>query len=233
MTTIEERGQQAEVGTYVELFSLDATSVGGDVYYWTPSKPGVTSPIVWNGETYTAVDIEVTGFEKTTSGTLPRPQLSVGNADNIVGALLTSFNDLLGCLVTRTKTLYEFLDDQPGADPEQYWPLDIYKVERKVSQNKHKIIIELSTAIDNSTAQLPRLAVVRDVCPFLYRRYSGGSFDYTKASCPYTGTAYFDRKGAPCAIALDSCGKRLSDCEKRFGVTSELPFGGFPGLART
>jgi len=231
--TIERRAQQTEVGAYVELFSLDATPLGGIIHYWTPSRPSSAVPIIWRGNTYTSVDVQVEGFEKTTAGAMPRPRISIGNADNVVGALLTVYGDLLGCTVTRTKTLYEFLDDQPGADPEQYWPLDIYKVERKVSVTKSMAVMELSTALDNASAKLPRDALIRDVCPLIYRRYSGGAFEYTKATCPYADTNYFDRTGIGTTMAKDCCGKKLSDCRKRFGDNEEIPFGGFPGLGRT
>ena len=61
----------------------------------------------------------------------------------------------------------------------------------------------------------------------------GGQFDYSCAECPYTGNNYFLKDGSTTTSpADDACGKRLSDCKKRFGETAELPFGGFPGISR-
>lgn len=232
--TIEQRSQEDYVGEYVALFTIDMTPRGGGIIYWTPSRPSVTKPIIWNGNTYLSVDIEATGFERTSSGTMPRPQLAASNADDVVGALLLAYGDLLGCIVTRTQTLYEFLDDQPGADPEQHWPIDVYRVERKAAINKHGAILELSTALDNGAAKLPRGIVTRNYCPFMYRRWVDGAFDYTNATCPYTGASCFDRQGQSVAAGwLDSCGKRLADCKLRYGALSELPYGGFPGAARS
>lgn len=233
MTAIIEQSQKSEVGEYVELFTLDLTDLGGPIFYWTPSRPTSSKPIVWNGNTYTSVDIQATGFTKSTSGTLPRPQLSVSNADNVIGAALIAYDDFLGCIITRTQTLYEYLDDQPGADTDQHWPVDVFKVERKVSCGKNQAVIELSCAIEAVGARLPKGVVARSYCPFIYRRWVSGAFDYTKATCPYTGASYFDRKGLSVAAAyFDSCGKRLTDCKARFETNAELPYGGFPGVGR-
>lgn len=229
---IEERSQQQEVGIFIDLFSLDLTSLGGGVIYWTPSRPKSGQPIIWQGNNYTSVDITASGFDQTTAGVTPRPQITISNADGIAGVLLTIYKDLLGCTVTRTRTLYEYLDDQPNADPSQYWPLDIYRVERKVSANKNQVTMELASAADNTGAKIPRLVVIRELCSLVYRRYSADSFDYTKATCPYTGTACYNRLGVSVPDANDACGKRLSDCRLRFGSDGELPFGGFPGVGR-
>lgn len=230
--TIAEAEQRSELGVFIELFTLDATPYGGGIICWTPSNPSSATPIIWGGNTYTAVDVKAEGFERSTAGVSPRPQLTVSNADNLVGFLMASYGDLLGCQITRTKTLYEFLDDQPGADPEQYWPLDIFRVERKVSQDKNKVVLELASAIDNIGAKIPRYVVLRDTCPLLYRRYVGSSFVYTNATCPYTGTGYYTKGGVSTTAANDVCGKHLSDCKLRFGASAELPYGGFPGAAK-
>lgn len=232
MTTITEAQQKLEVGQCVHLFALDLTAMGGGVLYWSPSRPQTTSPIIWRGNTYTSVDVKAEGFEKSTSGTLPRPTLSVGNADNLVGALLRNYNDVLGAIVTRTRTLYEFLDDQPGADPDALWPVDIYRVERKISQTKNLVVLELAAATDNASASLPGRVALRDVCTLRYRRWNGSAFDYSNATCPYTGAACFNTLGVAVPDAQDSCGKRVSDCKKRFGAQAQLPYGGFPAMAR-
>jgi lambda family phage minor tail protein L len=232
MANLVELSQTSEIGTFVDLYTIDLTSVGGDVRYWTPSHATGDTPLVWNGHSYTHVDIQIEGFAKVTSGSLPRPQVGISNAFNVVGALAALYGDLIGCPITRTKTLYEYLDDQPGADNTQYWPLEIYRVERKVSQNKNKVVFELSSVIDSPNARLPRQLMSRDVCLLRYRRFVNGSFDYTKATCPYVGGAYYDRDGNQVSASLDVCGKKVSDCKLRFGANATLPFGGFPGLGR-
>lgn len=230
--SIARSQQKLEVGAFIQLFTLDVTPLGGGVLYWTPSRPESGAPIIWRGQNYTSVDVMAEGFEKSSSGTLPRPTLSVSNADNVVGALLSLHNDVLGCIVTRTRTLYEYLDDQPGADPDAHWPLDIYRVERKVTQNKRQVVLELAAATDNAGANLPGRVALRDVCTLRYRRWNGSGFDYTAATCPYAGGASYNSLGVPVAASADSCGKRISDCKVRFGQDAPLPYGGFPGMAR-
>lgn len=230
--TLASAQQRLEVGAFIELFTLDVSSLGGGILYWTPSRPQAGSPIVWQGNTYASVDIVADGFEKSASGPLPRPRLSVGNADNVVGALLSLYDDILGCVVTRTRTLSKFLDGEPEADPTAEWPKDIYRVERKLSHNKNVIVLELAAAMDNAGAMIPGRVVLRDVCTHIYRRWNGSELDYTLATCPYAGTACFNAQGTPTVEESDVCGKRISDCKLRFGAQAELPYAGFPGVAR-
>ena len=73
--------------------------------------------------TYSAVPIEVDGFEVTTKGTLPRPTMKIANADGAISALLLSYNPLQA-EVRRIRTCKKFLDavnfesgTNPTADP--------------------------------------------------------------------------------------------------------------------
>ena len=74
-----------------------------------------------------------------------------------------------------------------------------------------------------------------DESEWLYRYRSGNSwvYDQTGNACPYTGNACYDKFGQSCDPADDACGHTLSDCVRRFGTRKALPYGGFPGLART
>ncbi len=46
-----------------------------------------------------------------------------------------------------------------------------------------------------------------------------------------TGTQWYDDDDLPTTTSSsDTCAKRLSSCQARFGTTSELPFGSFPGI---
>jgi phage-related protein len=51
------------------------------------------------------------------------------------------------------------------------------------------------------------------------------------ASGNVTGTQWYDADDLPTTTSSsDTCAKRLSSCQARFGTTSELPFGSFPGI---
>lgn len=225
--------QRLEVGQTIQLFSIDLSPLGGGIQYWTPNRAPVGQSIIFNGNTYAYVDVVAEGFERTVQGTMPTPNLTIGNADNAISAIMALYEDILGCVVTRQKTLAEFLDGQPGADPTAVTGLDIYRIERKLLETKQEVKFELSSIIDQEGTQLPFQVMQRDQCPYVYRRWNGSAFDYSNVfACPYTGSAYFDQNGNACAAAQDACGHRVSDCKLRFGANAELPYGGFPGLAR-
>ena len=99
---------------------------------------------------------------------------------------------------------------------------------------------ELRSVLDLEGKYIPKRVCLRNICTHRYRIWrvnedleEGGQFDYSCTECPYTGTVYFNKNGERTNLpSEDSCGKKLSDCKKRFGETAELPFGGFPGMTR-
>ena len=176
-----------------------------------------------------------TGFELTSDGRPPRPHLSVSNVGNFVGVLVSAYEDFVGATVTRWRTFQQYLDGEPGADPDQHFPADIFLINRKVSQTNESISFELSTPLDQTSKMLPGRIVQKRYCAWRYRIYDSAqsAFSYTYAECPYTGSTYFSTDGQPTNTpAQDQCGKRLSDCKLRFPNVT-LPFGGFPGIKRT
>jgi phage-related protein len=84
------------------------------------------------------------------------------------------------------------------------------------------------------TAMIPKRQVLRDACLAEYRYYdtATAAFDYTRATCPYVGTSYFEADGTPTINpAEDQCGRKLSDCKLRF-TDLILPTWAFPGVSR-
>jgi lambda family phage minor tail protein L len=210
----------------IELFQLDATSFGGDIYYFHAGTNGLRQNITWQGQEYVAYPIQMSGFEFSAGGQLPRPQMVVSNVTGAITALVLAYNDLLGAKVTRKRTMAKFLDAvnftggvNPNADPDAEFNDDIFFIERKTSENNQAVSFELSASFDVQGVKLPRRQIVQNICPWKYRG----------AECGYTDTNYFDSNdNSVASSSLDVCGKRLSSCEVRFGVNNELPFGGFP-----
>jgi len=198
------------------------------------------SPVIFGGYTYTLYPIEAEGFEKGSEGTMPTPTIKVSNVLGGISSILQEYGDLVGATVRRIRTFRKFLDDQETADPDAYFPIDEFVVNRKTSQNKVYVEWELRSVLDLEGKYIPKRVCLRNICTHRYRIWrenadlpEGGQFDYTCAECPYTGTNYFQKDGNPTTIAADDkCGKRLSDCKKRFGDNAELPYGGFPGMTR-
>jgi lambda family phage minor tail protein L len=232
--SVDSDNHAFEMGELVELYDLDATALGAaSVYYFTPGNFDGAA-VVWKGNTYTPIDIEATGFQITGEGTLPKPTFRATNVTRALMPDLLAYNDLKGAIVTRWRVFSKYLDGEAGADPDAHYPEDVYKIERKAEQDKHAISWELSPLTDYEGQKLPRRKMLRDYCTLRYRRRVSGAWDYTQATCPYTGTDYFDRQdNVEASAADDVCGKRLSSCQLRFTGKTPLPFLGFPGMART
>jgi lambda family phage minor tail protein L len=234
MASIQEQVQKLSAGELIELYQLDITALGGQTYHFTSSVNGA-NPVEFDGVTFTPIDLETSGWEWNGQGAAPRPRLKIANTSQLITVAVIEFKDLVGGKVTRIRTFKRFLDGQPDADPSAIFPVDIYSIERKVTQNKVFIEWELSMSLDQSGKKLPGRQILRDACTHRYRVYNPetAEFDYTEATCPYSGTAYFNDVGQQVFDASrDRCGKRLSDCRKRFGSAGVLPTRAFPGVAR-
>lgn len=107
MTVPTNTLQKMEPGALVQLFVLDATSVGGAVVrFHQYTKEG---NIYWQGNTYTPWPFEIEGFVKT-SDQPPTPKLTIANIESSISALCAAYDDLLGCKITRVRTMAAFLD---------------------------------------------------------------------------------------------------------------------------
>lgn len=231
--------QKPETDAVIELFDLDLTTLGDSVYYFI--RAASDTPVVWKGNTYVPVDFETEGFERNGRGEAPTPKVRFSVTNQMITGLINDYKDLIGAKVTRTKTFVKYLDGQPHANTTAHFPLDIFRVERKVRENKLLVEFELSSILDQQGRQLPGRSITSNYCPWIYRRHNGGSsgnplMDFTyhlpDNKCPYQGNVYLDLDDNVTTAANDKCGKRVSSCKARFGATAELPFGGFPGAAR-
>lgn len=223
-------------GGLVTLYELDARNLGDtDIRRFTRDTMSGNATVLFNGHQYTPIDIEAEGFEWGGSGAPPTPTLKISNVSMYAGVLVREFDDLCGATLTRIRTYRDFLDNGASPDPTLTFPIDVFRVERKVSHNKVFIEFELAVLFDQEGLKIPNRQCIRDTCTHIYRRWNAAtaSFDYSKATCPYTGIKYFKRDGTLTASASeDSCGKRLSNCVARFGQNETLPTRAFPGMQR-
>ena len=252
--------QEFDLGEYVELYELDLTSLGGGITritshtnvtsqsspdrislgsdsmkltddYMAFSQSGsVASPISFNGNTYIPINCKAEGFEFTSKNQLPRPLFPVsivGDTGSALRTLIRDYDDLIGIPFTRRRTFSQYL----GSTGQPEMPQDVYAIERKIVQNNLFVKWELSAFMDHEGKKIPGRLILKDNCTHVYRIYSDGSFDYSIATCPYTGTSYYDKNGNVTSAANDKCGKKLSDCKLRF-PDSPLPTRSFPGASR-
>jgi lambda family phage minor tail protein L len=218
----------------IELFELqlDTTLHGASTtYYWHNGvNAAVTGNIVFASNTYIRLPVEATGFDYTSSGSLPRPTLRISNLFSDMTTLLllvnatTPGNDLGGATVRRIRTLKKFLDGEAAADPNARFPTEIWYVDRKSNENRDLVEFELASKFDLAGVMLPQRQIIANVCQWKYRG----------AECGYTGSNYWNVNDQEVGtLAADVCGKRVESCKLRFGATAELPFGSFPGAGLT
>lgn len=223
--------QKLEPSAIIELFELDGTSFGGDLLRFHAGTNGLTTNIVWQGNTYTAFPIKASGFEISSNGQLPRPKLQVANITGAITLLVLTYEDLLGAKVTRKRTLAKYLDAvnftggiNATADDTAEFASDVFFIDRKALETRDMVEFELAAAMDLSNIQIPKRQIIQNVCTW---RYKG-------TECAYAGTNYFDANDDSVGSAgLDVCGKRLSSCKVRFGANNPLPFGSFPSAGLT
>lgn len=169
--------------------------------------------LTWQSNKYALFPVQVDGFEYSLSGQLPTPSIVVANIGGLLTALSMSLGDFLGVKVTRKRTMLKFLDavnftgGNLSADPTAEFPQEIYFVDRKVEETSEYIKYELASSLDITSVKLPRRTILQNHCFWIFK----------DSNCGYTGTTF------------TSCGKTLDECKARFGASSVLPFGGFPG----
>lgn len=228
MSSIHAHVQSAETEAQVFLFRLDLSSIGGPVYFFSPS-----GAVSFGGVSYQPVDIDFDGYETSGTGALPQPKIRFANSNEAIQGLVNAYGDeLLGCVVQRVRTFRQYLDDGSEPDGSAFYGPDTFEVEQLTDENPVYIEFELSAAFDQQGRKLPARQMLRDTCTARYRRFKDGVFHYEKATCPYTGGACFDRNGDPTSPDKDVCGRRVSDCKLRFGANAALPTWAFPGMAR-
>jgi lambda family phage minor tail protein L len=233
MTDISEVAQKLAPEAIVSLYSLDLTSLGGTVHNFVAGAEHGEA-IVFNSISYNPLDVEVSGFEMNGAGALPQPTIRIANREGFVQTMLATFGDIIGAKFTRVRTFGRFLDNGSEPDPGAYFGPDIFIVEQKTAENAIFVEFTLSASIDQEGKMLPGRQVIRETCLWRYRVWNPNtsSFDYTKAQCPYVGSGYYDINNQATTAENDQCSRRLSGCKLRFGASSPLPFGGFPGVSR-
>ena len=245
-------------GALIELFQLELNvpqhGVAETYYFHAGTNANGSGDLVWAGQPYMALPIEVEGFEYSGQGTLPRPRMRISNIMGTITALILTLPEgLEGAKFTRIRTLSRFIDSDN-------FPAG---VDYLLTEDSFALMYEDSTFIyqevanpfgtPDPTAEFPReiyfvdrkSAENRDVVEFEL----ASAFDmagirapkrqcitrcqwvYRSTECSYTGTNFFNSSDVAVGNASqDVCGKRVDSCKTRFGQSAELPFGGYPGI---
>jgi lambda family phage minor tail protein L len=215
----------------ITLWQLDTTTLGGPVFYFTSATDFDNPEIAWGGQVYSPLPMEASDFEMTTRGAIPTPTVTISNLYGAGNLLLDSYKGLVGAELTRILTLRRFLDDGETPDAAAYITREKFVVAQKTSHTAVAIAFKLASRMDVEGTQLPRRQILRDVCTHTYRAWTGAAFDYSKASCPYTGAADFDTANNPTDDAHDQCSRNIKGCQLRF-PGQVLPARFFPGVGK-
>ena len=204
----------ADVGSISKVFDVGSDKV------WNRN-------IVWQGQVFEPLALDVSGLEMRSDGKASAPSLTmannIGGIQNAVSAYCLQFNDFAGAKLKVIQTLAKYLDAEnfsagnshaSNEAEEQLW-----YIEQKTSESSAQVSFELSNPIDFEGRKIP----VRQITNICHWCVMG---DYRGEECGYIGTAMFTDKDEPTDNpALDKCAGRLSSCKKRNNVGS---FGGHP-----
>lgn len=177
----------------VELFELDLSVITGtndDKFYFTASLMPDDSKIFWKGQRYEPLPIYASGFERTTKGQTPTPELTVANVLGTLADVVNNLDDLIGAKVTRHRTLYKYLDNSTNPDPSQEFPDDIFYIERKTAETSITITWQLASKIDLEGLQLPKRVITQNYC----------LWDYRGSECGYSGPAIANEYDKPITV---------------------------------
>lgn len=201
----------------------DEAQLIGEVFENTESKTWYRN-IIWQGQTFEPMALEVSGLEMRSDGKASAPTLSmannIGGIQGAVSAYCLQFGDFAGAKLKVITTLAKYLDAEnfssgnatanPSEKREQIW-----FIEQKTSENAQQVTFELSNPVDFEGLKIP----TRQISNYC-------NWEYRSEECGYIGSAMFTEKDEPTDNpALDRCNYRTSGCRCR---ENELHFGGFP-----
>ena len=171
-------------GAIIELFVIELNTAlhGANTIYrfHNGANLNANGEVVWAGNSYLRFPIECTGFEFGSTGTLPRPKISISNILGTITTIMqdvnqvTVGNDLNGAKFIRIRTLARYLDavnftggTNPFGtpDPTAEFPQEIYFLDRKVTETRDIVTWEAQSALDLINVKLPKRIATRDIFP--------------------------------------------------------------------
>ena len=147
---------------YVELFKLDASHFGGTTYYFTNNASTSGGAVVMSGQAYQPIPIQATGFDVTSSGTLPKPSLVISNVHATLLSAVLGLGDLVGAYLTRIRTYEKFLDAGATPNPSAFIGPEKWLIEQMTERTGNSIQWALTTTIDRMAYKAGR-QVLKDL----------------------------------------------------------------------
>lgn len=183
MSEIDNLVIEPVLPAFIELFDITIpTEVSGEdeeTFYYTPMTKldanFLEKHIVFDGRTYAAFPVKITGLERTTNGAPPRAELQFANVGGaaqarLFGGLAFLFGDIIGATVIYRRTF----DDPAYLAGGIQAPWMKFVVRRKITHNRTGISFELRTPLDSDRSWLPGRQMMQRDFPGLgiNKRYS-------------------------------------------------------------
>lgn len=164
--------------------------------------------IVWQGQTYMPIPVEVEGFETTSNGQLPRPKIRFSNKEFFMTHIIDKNDDFKHARVIRKRTFVKYLDDVNFSDGTNPWGTadssaelssETFLVGQKTAENRVFVEFELISPLDIDNLDITRRIIMSRYCAWQYRgdgcNYTGQPVaDVNNAALSYSGTWSDDKK---------------------------------------
>lgn len=212
-------------GDFIQLFELE---IAEDIWIYLSNEyldKAASTKITFrnrdnpgNTNTYQVVPVIMEDLEKTITGPLPRPTLTIANVfrttDNtsFEGAIYVAngnsslaFDQLLGLRIIRRSTLRKYLADGSGdANPPVEYPVDIFYLDRILEETNRTVTFELVSAFDLEGIQLPRRSVIANACSWEYQGAGFHKFlNERKGGCTWHQEGEIDKVGVKHKIYIN------------------------------
>ncbi|HAE77940.1 phage minor tail protein L [Morganella morganii] len=214
---------QIEQSAMLDLYEVDLSRFGGNVYRFHDGMNGLLKPVIWQGNRYYPYPVQVTGLSMTAQGASARPKMTFANIDGLLTAINNDYDDALGAIVTRRQIMEQYLDavnfpdGNNQADPSRE-AVQKFVIEQRENSDSDFVTYVLALPTETDNAQIPARVIQADICPWRYRGQD----------CGYDGPPVADEKDQPTNDPTkDQCSHKYRGCKLRH--SSVLPFGGFLG----
>ncbi|HBU8229545.1 TPA: phage minor tail protein L [Morganella morganii] len=214
---------QIEQSAMLDLYEVDLSRFGGNVYRFHDGMNGLLKPVIWQGNRYDPYPVQVTGLSMTAQGASARPKMTFANIDGLLTAINNDYDDALGAIVTRRQVMEQYLDavnfpDGNNQADQSREAVQKFVIEQRENSDSDFVTYVLALPTETDNAQIPARVIQADICPWRYRGQD----------CGYDGPPVADEKDQPTnEPTKDQCSHKYRGCKLRH--SSVLPFGGFLG----
>tara|TARA_B100000945_G_C20413394_1_gene613850 strand:- start:1531 stop:2709 length:1179 start_codon:yes stop_codon:yes gene_type:complete len=174
---------------YLEFFELEVGEGSNNVLFFHDGKNENAEDITYDGNTYIALPLLLTGIEITSSGAANRPTITIANVesmlktgskfktqmedgtwdatvdDELIAAADFKLDDLVGSRLTRRRTLEKYLSSSPTVE----FPTDVYIIDRIQQKTNLFVTFELAAPFDLAGVRVPARTVVGKYCGWEYQ----------------------------------------------------------------